>query len=150
MYLKVSYQIWTNETVVKTLKLVAHVVIASFSYNVFESRHHVIDKALMNSLVHSRLSFLCSLNIQNLHERLYGNALEEYREVNHANCRCNKQRLKWHVFWVNQQNKSESNCPSQATIWHDKLINARQLVDPEFVCHESENYHTCEQIKCYR
>lgn len=125
MYLKISYQIWTNETVVETLKLVAYVVVASFSYNVFEACHHVIDKTLMNSLIHGWLSFLCSLDVQNLYERLDGYALKEYREINHANCRCNEQRLKWHVLWVNQQNKSKSNCPSQATIRHDKLINAR-------------------------
>lgn len=144
MYLKISYQIWTNETVVETLKLISNIVVSSFSYNVFESRHHVIDKALMNSLIHRRFTFFRSLHVQNLYERLYGDALKEYREINHANCRCNEKRLQWNVLWVDQQNEGKCNCPSQATVRHHKLIDFREFMNPKFVGHEDENYHTCE------
>jgi hypothetical protein len=145
MYLKISYQIWTNETVVKALKLISNIVVASFSDNVFKTRHHVIDKAFMDSLVHRRFPLFSSLNIQNLHQRLYCNTLKEHREINHANCRCHKQRLKLHMFRVDQQNQGKSDGTTQATVRHDKLIDFRQLVNSKFVCHEDEKYHTCEK-----
>jgi hypothetical protein len=149
-YLKISYQIWTNEAVVEALELISNVVVSSFSNNVFESRHHVIDEAFMNSLVHGRLSLLSSLYIQNLHQRLDGDALQEHREINHANCRCHKQRLQFHMRRIDQQNEGKSNCSTQATIRHDKLIDFRKLVNSKFVCHVDEKYHTCEEVKCQR
>lgn len=50
MYLKISYQVWTNEAVVEALELITNIVVASLADDVFQARHHVIDETLVNSL----------------------------------------------------------------------------------------------------
>ena len=116
MYLKISYQIWTNEAVVKTLKLITNVVVSSFSHNVLETRHHVINEALVNSFVHCWLALLGTFDVQNLYERFYGDALKEHCEINHTNCRCHKQGLQFDVSRVDQKHQSKCDRPSQATV----------------------------------
>lgn len=51
LYLKVSYQIWTNETVVESFEFIANIVVSSLSDNIFQASHHVINETLMNTLV---------------------------------------------------------------------------------------------------
>lgn len=124
-YLKISYQIRTNEAIVEAFKLVANVVVSSFAHNVLEASHHMIDETLVNSLVHGRLSLFSALHIQNPYKRLDGDALKEHGEINHAYCRRHKQRLEWDVFRVNQQHESERDCPSEAAVRHNELIDFR-------------------------
>lgn len=50
MYLKISYQVWTNEAVVEALELITNIVVASLADYVFQARHHVIDETLVNTL----------------------------------------------------------------------------------------------------
>jgi len=103
----------------------------------------VINEALMNALIHCGFAFFCSLHIQNSHEWLNCDALQEHREVNDANCRCNKQRLQLDVIGIDQQHQGECNGASQAAIRHDKLIHLRQFVDAESIRHGNEYNDAC-------
>lgn len=115
-HLQIPNQVRTNETIIEALKFITDGVVAGLADDIFQTRHHVIYKALMNSLIHRGLSLFSALDIENAHEGLYCDALKEHGEVNHAYCRRNEERGQGHVMWVNEEHQCECNRPSQAAI----------------------------------
>lgn len=87
----------------------------------------------MDALVHRGLSFLRALHPQQLDERLYRDALQEHREVNHSDGGGHEDRLRRHPILVDEQHQGEGDSASQSTVGHDELIDVGQFVDAEAV-----------------
>lgn len=85
----------------------------------------------MDPLVHGWLPLLGPFHTQQFHQRLNRDALQKHREVNHGNGSCHKDRLRLHVFRVDEQDQSESHGSAQSTVGHNKLVNVREFVYPE-------------------
>lgn len=92
-----------------------------------------ITHSFVNTLVHGGLAFIGSLHIQDLHQRLDGDALQEDSKVDHSYCGGNKHVLLLDHILIHQQDQGEGNSTTQSTIGHHKLIHSRQLVQAEAI-----------------
>lgn len=100
----------------------------------------------MNPLVHRNFLLLRPLHFQHLYQRLDRDSLQEDSKVNDADCTRDEHPLERHSI-VDQEGQGKGHSATQSSVGDHKLIDSRQLVEPETICHFNENGHADEPIE---
>lgn len=149
--LQISDEHGPNELVVEPLEFVAHIVVARFADNVLNAGHQMVDEALVDAFVHGRFLLVGALHIQELDQRLDGDALQEHRKVDDRNRGGHEHWLQRHVLLVDEQDQRKGHSTAKSSIGHYKLIDTRQLVQPKLVgeCRKYDDPYRKKTYTCF-